>query len=171
MRVLNLDLSLSSTGFSIIDEEYNLITYGTIQTKAKDNTEEERLHIIGKRIDELIKEYNVTDVCVEASYKSVNVKTTQQLAKLLGISMYLSVDNDIKVTTVNPSTARKSILGNGSAKKEEVAKFIQDNYWYIGEYSDKQTKTIQKTSDIFDACLLGLWFLKQHKLNEKYSNK
>ena len=171
MKILSLDLSLSSTGFSIIDEKYNLITYGTIQTKAKDNTEEERLHIIGKRIDELIKEYNVTDVCVEASYKSVNVKTTQQLAKLLGISMYLSVDNDIKVTTVNPSTARKSILGNGSAKKEEVCSYIQDNHWNIGEYSDKQTKTIQKTSDIYDSMLLGLWFLKQFKLNQKYGNK
>lgn len=159
---------LSSTGYSIINENYNLITYGTIQTKAKDNTEEERLHIIGKKIDELIKEYKVTDVCVEASYKSVNIKTTQQLAKLLGISMYLSVDNDIKVTTVNPSTARKSILGNGSAKKEDVAKYIQNNYWDIGEYSDKQTKSIKKTSDVYDSMLLGLWFLKQHKLNEKY---
>lgn len=168
MIVLNLDLSLSSTGYSIINENYNLITYGTIQTKAKDNTEEERLHIIGKKIDELIKEYKVTDVCVEASYKSVNIKTTQQLAKLLGISMYLSVDNDIKVTTVNPSTARKSILGNGSAKKEDVAKYIQNNYWDIGEYSDKQTKSIKKTSDVYDSMLLGLWFLKQHKLNEKY---
>lgn len=168
MRVLNLDLSLSSTGFSIIDEEYNLIAYGTIQTKAKDNTEEERLYIIGKRIDELIKEYDVTDICVEASYKSVNVRTTQQLSRLLGVSMYLSVDNNINITTVNPSTARKSILGNGSAKKEEVCFYIQDNHWNIGEYSDKQTKTVQKTSDVYDSMLLGLWFLKQHKLNNKY---
>ena len=29
--ILSLDLSLSSTGFSIIDDEYNLISYGTIQ--------------------------------------------------------------------------------------------------------------------------------------------
>lgn len=168
--ILSLDLSLSSTGFSIIDDEYNLISYGTIQTKAKDNTEEERLYIIGKKIDEIIKEYRITNICVEGSYKSVNIKTTQQLAKLLGISIFLSVDNNINILTVNPTTARKSIIGNGKADKEEVAKYIQDNYWNIGEFSDKQTKAVQKTSDIYDSMLLGLYFLKKNNLNNKYGN-
>ena len=159
MIVLGLDLSLwlSSTGFSIIDEEYNLITYGTIQTKAKDNTEEERLHIIGKKIDELIKEYNVTDICIENSYKSVNIKTTQQLAKLLGISTYLGIDNGLEVHTVSPTVARKHILNKGNATKEEVANYIRENHWDMGEYSDKETKTIKKTSDIYDSALLGLF--------------
>ena len=169
MIILSLDLSLSSTGYSIINKDYNLITYGTIQTKAKDNTEEERLYIIGKKIDELIKEYNVTDIVCESSFKSVNVKTTQQLAKLLGISSYLSVDNNANISTVNPSSARKMVLGNGKADKEEVCKYIQDNYWNIGTFSDKQTKNIQKTSDIYDSMLLGLWFLKQNNLNEKWN--
>ena len=169
MIILNLDLSLSSTGYSVIDDNYNLITYGTIQTKAKDNTEEERLYIIGKKIDKLIKEYNVTDIVCESSFKSVNVKTTQQLAKLLGISSYLSVDNNVGISTVNPSSARKMVLGNGKADKEEVCKYIQDNYWNIGIFSDKQTKSVKKTSDIYDSMLLGLWFLKSKKLNKKYS--
>lgn len=168
MIVLSLDLSFSSTGFCIIDEEYNLITYGTIQTKAKDNTEEERLYIIGRKIDELIKEYNVTHVCAEGSYKSVNVRTTQQLAKLLGISIYLSIDNDVEISTINPSAARKYIIGKGNANKEEVAEWIRQNYWDIGEFSDKETKMIKKTSDIYDSMLLGLFFLKKYKLDKKY---
>ena len=112
----------------------------------------------------------MTDVCIEESYKSVNIKTTQQLAKLLGVSIYISMKNNVNIITVNPTTARKLILKNGSAKKEDVAKYIQDNHWNIGEYSDKQTKTIQKTSDIFDSMLLGLYFLKKNKLNDKYGN-
>lgn len=170
MKILSLDLSLSSTGYSIIDNEYNLISYGTIQTNSKNNTEEERLYIIGKKIDELIKKYEITDVCVEGSYKSVNIKTTQQLAKLLGISIYLATDNNINVITINPTTARKSIIGSGKADKEDVAKYIQDNYWNIGEFSDKQTKAIKKTSDIYDSMLLGLYFLKKNNLNNKYGN-
>ena len=168
MRILSLDLSLSSTGYCIIDEEYNLITYETIQTKAKNNTEEERLYIIGKEIDRLIKEYNVTHVCVEGSYKSVNVRTTQQLAKLLGISLYLSVDKNIIDETINPTMARKYILGKGNANKEEVAEYIRANHWDIGEFSDKETKSVKKTSDIYDSMLLGLFFLKKYKLDKKY---
>lgn len=90
------------------------------------------------------------------------------MAKLLGISSYLSVDNNIGISTVNPSSARKMVLGNGKADKEEVCKYIQDNYWNIGTFSDKQTKSIQKTSDIYDSMLLGLWFLKYKRLNDKY---
>lgn len=90
------------------------------------------------------------------------------MAKLLGISSYLSVDNNISISTVNPSSARKMVLGNGKADKEEVCKYIQDNYWNIGTFSDKQTKSIQKTSDIYDSMLLGLWFLKYKRLNDKY---
>ena len=168
MIVLSLDLSLSSTGYCIIDEEYNLISYETIQTNAKDNTEEERLYIIGKKIEQLIEEYNVTHVCIEGSYKSVNIKTTQQLAKLLGISIYISIDIGAEVCTVNPSAARKYILGKGNANKEEVAEWIRQNHWDIGEFSDKKTKTIKKTSDIYDSMLLGLFFLKKYKLDKKY---
>ena len=168
MKVLGLDLSLSSTGYCIIDENYNLIAYETIQTKAKDNTEEERLHIIGKEIDRLIKEYNITHVICEGSYKSINVRTSQQLARLSGIAMYLAIDNGIEIEACNPSSARKYTLGKGSAKKEEVFEWIKDNYWYMGEFSDKETKTIKKTSDIYDAGLLCIFFLKKYKLDKKY---
>lgn len=171
MIILCLDLSLSSTGYSIIDDDYNLLTYGTIQTKAKEYKEEERLHIIGVAINEIIKEYNVTDLCIENSFKSVNIKTTQQLAKLQGISCYIGVDNGVKINIITPSSARKMVLGNGKATKIEVAKYIRDNYWDIGEFSDKETRTIKKTSDIFDSMLLGLCYLKKHKLEEKCSNK
>ena len=168
MKILALDLSLSSTGYCIIDENYNLIAYETIQTKAKNFTEEERLYIIGKEINRLMKEYDITHVCIENSYKSVNIKTTQQLAKLLGISTYLGIDNGLEVHTVSPTVARKHILNKGNATKEEVANYIRENHWDMGEYSDKETKAIKKTSDIYDSALLGLFLLKKLELDKKY---
>ena len=83
--------------------------------------------------------------------------------------MYSSLLLSVNISTVNPSSARKMVLGNGKADKEEVCKYIQDNYWNIGIFSDKQTKNIQKTSDVYDSMLLGLWFLKQNNLNEKWN--
>lgn len=126
------------------------------------------MYTIGKRIDEIIKEYNVTDVCIENSYKSVNIKTTQQLAKLLGIATYLAINNELNIETINPSSARKIVMGNGASKKEDVAEYIRENYWDIGEYCNKQTKTQNKTSDIFDSMLLCIVFLKKYKLDKKY---
>ena len=73
IKMLNLDLSISSTGYSIMDENYNLISYGTIQTTSKGNTEEERLYIIGKKIDKLIKEFGVNVIVAENQFKSVNI--------------------------------------------------------------------------------------------------
>lgn len=167
MVILNLDLSISSTGFSVIDEKYNLISYGTIQTTSKGYTEEERLYIIGKEIDRLIKEYNIDVVVAENQFKSVNIKTTQQLARLMGITIFMCQDNNVKIEYFNPSSARKWVMNDGKAKKEDVAQFIINNYYYIGEYSDKQTKKVEKTSDIYDSILLGLAYLKKYNLNNK----
>lgn len=107
-------------------------------------------------------------VIAESQFKSVNIKTTQMLARLMGISIYLSQDNEIPIEYISPTSARKIVTGDGKMKKEEVAQYIIDNYYNIGEYSDKQTKKIQKTSDIYDSILLNLAILKQRKLNEKY---
>ena len=167
IKMLNLDLSISSTGYSIMDENYNLISYGTIQTTSKGNTEEERLYIIGKKIDKLIKEFGVNVIVAENQFKSVNIKTTQQLARLMGIVIFICKDNNIEIEYFNPSSARKWVMNNGKAKKEDVAQFIMEKHYNIGEYSDKQTKKIKKTSDIYDSILLGLAYLKKYKLNNK----
>ena len=47
----------------------------------------------------------------------------------------------------------------GSASKENVAKYIRNNYYDAGEFSDKYNK--YKTDDKYDALACGIALLKK----------
>lgn len=167
MIILGLDLSLSSTGYSIIDYNENVLAYGVINTTTKNN-DFERMYIIANKIDELIQKYNVTIVCLENSFFGSNPNTGIKLARLMGAVSYICVENNLLIELITPAQGRKILMNNGKAKKEEVANFIKENYIDIGEYSDKtiKTKGIQKTSDMYDSMAVGFAFIKKWKLNK-----
>lgn len=167
MKILALDLSLSSTGYSIIDEENNVIMYGVINTIPKDK-EFIRIYKIAVKCKELALEYKVDYIICENQFFGTNPKTGLTLSKLLGAVGYIAIESNIPIELITPAQGRKMLMNNGKAKKEEVANFIKENYIDIGEYSDKtiKTKGIQKTSDMYDSMAVGFAFIKKWKLNK-----
>lgn len=172
MKILGIDASLSSTGYNIMDYDGNVLTYGTICTTTK-NTEFERMYLIALKIDELIKEYNVTIVVLENSFFGKNPNTGIKLARLMGNISFVCLMNELQIELIAPTTCRKILLGQGKSSKEDVANYIRENIIDVGIYSDKtiKSKGIEKTSDVYDSIALNGAWLKQHKLNEKYGNK
>lgn len=173
MNILGLDLSLSSTGFNIINDNEEIILYGTICTNAKKNTEFERMYIVANKCKELIEEYDVDYVICENSFFGDNARTGITLARLLGSVAYITIEAEKTLELITPTSARKLLLGNGKSTKEDVCDFIREKYVDIGEYSNKEIKTkgIKKTSDIYDSFAVSFSWLKKYKLNEKYGNK
>jgi crossover junction endodeoxyribonuclease RuvC len=173
MNILGLDLSLSSTGFNVIDDNEKIITYGIINTEAKKNTEFERIYIIAKKCKELILEYNVDYVICENSFFGGNANTGIKLARLLGGVAYAVVETGKEIDLIAPTAARKVLLGSGKSNKEDVAEWIREHHIDLGVYSNKTVKSkgIEKNSDVYDSFCVSYAWLKQHKLNDKYSNK
>ena len=67
MRILGIDPGLTKTGFGILDvqnENLKVIDYGIIKPKVKDKLEK-RLLTIFEDINEIIKEYSPTIICIE----------------------------------------------------------------------------------------------------------
>ena len=96
MILLGLDLSLSSTGYSIIDENENVLTYGTICSKAK-YEDAVRMYMIASEIEKLIKEYNVDIAVLENSFFGKNPNTGLKLSRLCGSVFYVCVDNYVAI--------------------------------------------------------------------------
>ena len=164
MNIIGLDLSLSSTGYSIIDYKGNVLTYGLINTLTKDD-DSIRIYKIANKIKELIKEHNVNVAVLENSFFGKNPNTGLKLARLCGAVFYVCVECGVKVEMLAPTTTRKILLGDGKAKKDKVATFIRENHIDVGEYSDKKGKG--KTSDLYDSLALSFAYLKKYKLNNK----
>ena len=161
---------LSSTGYSIIDENENVLAYGTICSKAK-YEDAVRMHMIASEIGKLIKEYNVDIAVLENSFFGKNPNTGLKLSRLCGAVFYVCVDNNITIEMIAPTTARKVLLGKGNSTKKEMADYIRENKIDVGEYSDKENKTkgIKKTSDLYDSLALVFSYLKKYILDRKYN--
>lgn len=165
---LAIDASLSSTGWAVLNENNDVINCGKICTKKNDKMdaiedEDNRINFISKQLLSICLNNNVQARAVEeAQFMYKNSKTGMQLSRLRGgISVLLSLAN-IKIKYIPPTVIKKIITGSGNAEKEEVADAIIKRYKHneivrnIGPYSDKQTKKIEKTSDIYDAISIGL---------------
>ena len=91
MRLLSLDLSIASTGYSVfingeIVECDRIVTEGTeLSEKSKKHlhytyflatkSEDDRIYFLSKIIDELTKKYNITDYCIEDQFVGKNART------------------------------------------------------------------------------------------------
>lgn len=167
--ILAIDSSLSSTGYAIIDydtEEVQLT--GRIQTN-NNETEDDRVLKICNKLLIFCELYNIKTSIMESQYYTVNAQTTMQLSRLRGAIMYALRNNDITLSYMLPTEIRKILLNKGSAKKEEVAKKVQElckgnPNVNLGEFNDKSNK--KKNSDMYDAISIGLSYIKKIK-NER----
>lgn len=158
--VLALDVSMSSTGWAVINRNKEILKYGKIVTKKdKFKSEDERMCHICNAIQELIITYNIQIVLVEDQFTSRNSKTILSLRKLLGAIMRTVKLNNIEIEYMYPASIRKYLMNSGKAKKEEVATYVRVNIIDIGEYIDRTCKA--KTSDIYDAIALGIAYLNR----------
>ncbi|HBE8644529.1 TPA: crossover junction endodeoxyribonuclease RuvC [Clostridioides difficile] len=163
--VLALDVSLSSTGWAIINSNKEILEYGKIVTKKENfDTEDERMCYICNTIQEIITTHNIQIVLVEDQFTSRNSKTILSLRKLLGAIMRTVKLNNIELEYMYPVSIRKYLMNSGKVKKEEVAIYVRENIIDIGEYIDRTCKA--KTSDIYDAIALGIAYLNKLNTNK-----
>ena len=157
-KLLSIDPSLSSTGYSVIDSDTREIYDEGRYTTKPSIEENDRIRNIVMKLYGVCIQYDIEEIAMEDGFiSSINIKTGIQLAKLRGgLITYFMVKN-IPIHTQLPSETRKNLGLKGNAKKEDVANKIIELYpgiiSKIGPYSDKTNK--QKTSDIYDSICIG----------------
>ena len=116
---------MSNTGIAI----FNSKTYKpTLITSVETNDKEEhgnRLHTQREYMKELIKKYPPCEVAIERSFTRFN-QATQVLYRCHGIANELF--HQYPQFYYAPATIKKTITGNGQAKKEIVQKSILKKY-------------------------------------------
>lgn len=165
-RVLAIDPSLSSTGYSVITKDTReIITCSRFCTKADINENDRITNIVKHLHNVLYSDESITEIAIEDGFIGASMKTGLQLAKLRGgIITYFKVMN-VEVYTQLPTETRKNLGLKGNAKKEEVAAEIVRLYPgiidMVGPYSDKTNK--QKTSDMYDSVCIGISHLNKNR--------
>ena len=156
--IIGVDPSLSSTGYAVLDDKGKLIDYGKL-ISGPTMKEEDRICKITNNLKKIIEKYKIEKVVMENQFFGKNPKTLMQLSRLRGAITYMARMMECDLFYLTPAEARKALMGNGSAKKIDIANYIRANIVDLGEFIDDKCKA--KNSDVYDSIAIAIAFLNK----------
>ncbi len=127
MRILGVDPGLATIGYAVVDKQTNhfdVLEYGVIKTSA-DKKDTERLEIIHKNIEELIKEFRPQEMAVEELFFNKNVKTAIAVGQARGVILLAGSQAGLKVAEYTPLQIKQAVVGYGRADKQQVQQMVK----------------------------------------------
>lgn len=159
MKVLAMDLSLSSPAFAIltvVDGKVDVLHLSSLKTKAG-RTQNHRLFEIFIHLKQIYEKHpEITEVVREKGFSRFP-SVTQILFRVVGVSDICSYIHGgfEEIAELAPTTVKKSITGNGRASKQEVMDALSTNYGVNIKF---------KNDDESDAVAVGITYMKQKKV-------
>jgi crossover junction endodeoxyribonuclease RuvC len=125
--ILGIDPGTLVMGYGIIGINGSTITMIEMHvlklSGKKDN--HERLQLIHKKVEELIKKFRPHEFAIEAPFFGKNVQSMLKLGRAQGVAIAAAMSAGLPVTEYSPKKVKQSITGNGNADKEQVWKMLQ----------------------------------------------
>ena len=150
MIILGIDPGLQLCGYSVIESNAaaeRLIEAGTLKTDEK-NDLADRLNQIAQDIISLLEKFNPEIVAVEELYSHYNhPKTAILMGHARGVILQQAAQTGAKVKSFAATRIKKSLTGNGRAKKEQMQRAIQ---------SVLKLPEIPEPADVADAIAVAL---------------
>ena len=125
--ILGIDPGTIVMGYGIISvnkSNVSLIEMGVLHlSKHKDHSE--RLQLIFKKMESLIKIHQPEAVAIEAPFFGKNVQSMLKLGRAQGVAIAAAMMSGLHATEYAPRKIKQSITGRGNATKEQVLKMLQ----------------------------------------------
>lgn len=131
MIILGIDPGTNRTGWGVITKnnsekslKITYIAHGCIVTE-KINTMPERLKILHKDLNDLVKRHKPDCVIVENIFFGRNVKTAISVSQARGVIMLSAAMFEVPVFEYTPSTVKLSLTGSGKTDKKGVQETVR----------------------------------------------
>lgn len=172
-KIISIDPSTRSLAYAIMDSNNNILNIGKIDLSTASDIHE-KLHIIGKSLPELVKEYEPKVAVIEEAVFIQNFKTSKLISYVIGHTMGVLAPFCNFVVEANP-LVWKSQIGYKKvtkAEKEDWARqwgVTESNKWAAKQrklrvrnlMKDKYGKEFEDSlydSDEIDALAIGVWY-------------
>ena len=122
MLALGIDPGTAICGYGLVRSEgsrLQAVTHGIVETKAGVPTAQ-RLQIIFREIDSLIKQFKPDLIGVEQLFFNKNVSTAMTVSQARGVILLAVAQNDIELAEYTPLQVKQAVVGYGKATKEQV---------------------------------------------------
>jgi len=149
MIILGVDPGTLFTGYAVlsgVNEKLEMLSSGVIKIPSK-NKFPLRLKQIYDSLVDVIELYKPDEFAIETAFYSKNVQSTLKLGHARGVSILAAVNKQIPTTEYSPREVKKSVVGIGSASKEQVRYMVCQLL---------KIKSLPKQMDISDAIAVAL---------------
>jgi len=156
MRIMAIDSSTKSTGFSVWEDE-ELFAYNLLHTSLKNI--DDRFKDMSLMLLEALNVWNPDQVYLEETVVARNVQVQRFLTRLQGVVYCWCIQNDKGFQTIRPTEWRKAVgIKQGKKKrdelKQEAIKLIKTKYG------------ISVNDDVAESMCIGLAALSMYEEKE-----
>lgn len=158
MLILGVDPGYARVGWCVLESSTKdilpkILGYGCIETSLK---EEGYLRILrmADAFQEVLLKYSPDVLAVEELFFLKKSRSLFQIAQSRGALIYLAVKSGMKIFEYNPKVVKKSIVGCGSASKEQIQGILKT---ILG------LKEIPQPDDAADAIAIALCHYFSHE--------
>ena len=160
MNIIGIDPGTATTGYGVISStkrsgEYLLEDFGVIETDSK-LSDAERLEILAKDLEKLIKKIKPAAIGVEKLFFTTNQKTVMTVSQARGVILLTAQRHKVPILEFTPLQVKSFICGYGKAEKKQVQYIVQKTF---------KLKSVPKPDDAADALAIALctghYFLKK----------
>ena len=126
MIILGIDPGTAIIGYGVIDSnrKLELIDYGCIKTSA-DLSTADRLVILNKELEKLLKKYKPDAVAVEDIFFFKNLKTAIKVSQARGVILLTIAHLKIPIYEFTPLQIKQAVACYGRAEKVQVQRMVK----------------------------------------------
>jgi len=144
MKILGIDPGTGRLGWAVVESRASnvgsqakkkrqmpsakrptaLVACGLIETLAHTSLAE-RLEVIYKGIQDIIKEYKPEELAIEELFFVKNVKTAISVSQACGVAILASSLKGLKIFEYKPNVIKMAITGYGHAGKDQIVKMLK----------------------------------------------
>lgn len=136
-RILGIDPGSLKTGFGVVDQKgssFNYVTSGIIRIAAKPLPE--RLSIIASGLIEIIEQYKPDLFAIEDVFFAKDPRAALKLGQARGAAITVAVLNNLEVGEYAPRLVKQTVVGTGSADKDQVQFMVKKMLSLDGELKE-----------------------------------
>jgi crossover junction endodeoxyribonuclease RuvC len=126
--ILGIDPGIADTGFGVIQKndhgKIKCLDYGSVKTAAKTPLTD-RLEILNKALENIIKKYKPDLISVEELFFCKNVKTALVVGHARGVILLTAKQSNVPVVEFTPLQVKQAVSSYGKAPKEQVQKMVK----------------------------------------------
>ncbi len=135
MRILAIDPGYERLGIAILEKNSSAagtakdrketVVYSECFKTSPKQTFEERLLLVGERVEYFINEYKPIGLSIENLFLSNNQKTAMRVSEVRGAILYICKKNKLTIKEFTPLQIKMSVTGNGKGTKEQIIRMVR----------------------------------------------